>query len=113
MKIMIKKQTLPAALAFAMACAFTTVSGADPSPGSERLINAMESTEGLSTGGWRFEKTAVEMSPATIPPKLGSGSVRFRGEASIAGAKGDFHLANQLPGNFQKLALWEIGRAHV
>jgi hypothetical protein len=91
---------------FALACAFNAVSGADTPTGSERLIHAMDSTEGLKAGGWRFEKTAVEMSPATIPPKLGSGSVRFRGEAAIAGGKGDFHLADQLPGNFQRLSLW-------
>ena len=101
-----KSQTIPAALAFAMACVLTTTCGADTPPASELLINAMDSTEGLRAGGWRFEKTAVEMSPAEIQPKLGSGSVRFRGEATIAGAKGDFHLADQLPGNFQKLTLW-------
>ena len=66
----------------------------------------MDSTEGLGAGGWRLDKGAVVMSPAGIDPKLGSGAVRFRGVAQIAGAKGDFNLANQLPGNFQKLGLW-------
>lgn len=103
---MIRNQILPAALAFAIACAITPARGADAPPASERLIQAMDSTDGLRAGGWRMEKAAVEMSPAEIPPKLGSGSVRFRGEATIAGAKGDFHLADQLPGNFQKLSLW-------
>lgn len=101
-----KNQTLLAALAFAVAGTFGAAIGADAPPAVERLINAMDSTGGLRAGGWRFEKAAVEMSPADIPPKLGSGSVRFRGEAAIAGAKGDFHLCDQLPGNFQKLALW-------
>lgn len=53
-----------------------------------------------------MSKTAVEMSPAGIDPKLGSAAVRFRGQAEIAGAKGDFHLADKLPGNFQKLSVW-------
>jgi len=79
---------------------------ADTEPACERLLHGMDSTGGLGAGGWRFEKGAVEMSPAGIAPKLGSGSVRFSGQAAIAGAKGDFHLANALPGNFQKLAMW-------
>ena len=101
-----KNQSLLAALAFAVAGTFSTVTGADAPPAVERLLNAMDSSGGLRAGGWRFDKAAVEMSPAEIPPKLGSGAVRFRGEAAIAGAKGDFHLCDQLPGNFQKLALW-------
>jgi hypothetical protein len=89
-----------------MACAVTSAFSADAPPARERLLHGMDSTEGLGAGGWRLDKGAVVMSPAGIVPKLGSGTVRFRGVAQIAGAKGDFNIANKLPGNFQKLGLW-------
>ncbi len=101
-----KNTHMLAILALAMSFNSTPVSGADAPGTTERLIQGMDATEGLRAGGWRLDKAAIEMSPAGIPPKLGSGSLRFRGEAAIAGAKGDFQLAERLPGNFKKLAVW-------
>ncbi len=99
-----KKTALLAAFALIGAVASTFC--ADAPPASGRLLHAMDSTDGLRAGGWRLSKATVEMSPASITPKLGSGAVSFSGEAEIAGAKGDFHLSDKLPGNFQKLAVW-------
>ncbi|MEI6033559.1 MAG: hypothetical protein WCS65_04650 [Verrucomicrobiae bacterium] len=101
-----RKQTLLPALLLAIAASVTPALSADAPPARERLLHGMDSTEGLGAGGWKFEKAGVEMSPAGVAPKLGSGSVRFRGVAAIAGAKGDFHLTDQLPGNFVKLGMW-------
>jgi hypothetical protein len=92
--------------ALALAGALSTLHAADTAPGSERLLHAMDSTDGLRAGGWRLGKPAVGMSPAEVPPKLGAGSVRLSGVAEIAGGKGDFHLMDKLPGNFQKLGIW-------
>ena len=96
---------LLAATALVMAGVVTPAFCADAPHTSERLLHAMDSTGGLGAGGWRLDKATVGMSPAGIEPKLGSGSVRFSGEATIPGAKGDFHLADKLP-EFQKLSVW-------
>ena len=97
---------LLAVLTLAFMGSFNQAFSADTLPVSERLIHGMDSTAGLNSGGWHLEKGTVEMSPAEIVPKFGSGAVRFRGEAMIVSAKGDFHLTDKLPGNFQTLALW-------
>jgi len=101
-----KKPHLLAILAIAISFTSTPVSGADAPGTTERLIQGMDSTEGMRAGGWRLDKAAIETSPEGIPPKLGSGSLRFRGEAAIAGAKGDFQLSGELPGHFKKLGVW-------
>ncbi|MBN2473345.1 MAG: hypothetical protein JXB62_01960, partial [Pirellulales bacterium] len=69
------------------------------------LIGAMEPGDTIGTGGWRMKDYLVKTAE-DAPPKIGRGALDFVAEAEIAGAKGDFTVHGQLPGETSALGLW-------
>jgi len=78
------------------------------------LIGPMESGDAIGRDGWRI-KSPLVTTAAGVQPKVGQGALVFGGDAEIAGAKGDFSVHGQLPGQTDALGLWVCldGKANI
>ncbi|UCG56480.1 MAG: hypothetical protein JSU70_16655 [Phycisphaerales bacterium] len=69
------------------------------------LIGPMEPGDNIAAGGWRMKDFLIKTA-RNIQAKIGRSALVFEAEAEIAGAKGDFSIHGQLPGNTDVLGLW-------
>jgi hypothetical protein len=69
------------------------------------LLAPLESSGDVQKGGWQLNRLAVE-AVTTPAAKVGSSALELRGDAAVAGAKGDFTLWNEVPGECRALGLW-------
>ena len=76
-------------------------------PFTQRLsLNPLDAPGSVGKGGWRLESLAVALAGTDIPAKVGSSALVLRGDAQIAGAKGDFSLAEGVPGAAKTVGMW-------
>ena len=76
------------------------------SPGSQRLlINPLDGGGVISTGAWNMKSYSAEPYEG-IEAKAGKTALKFRGEASPGGAKGDFTVGLFPPGEVQWIGAW-------
>ena len=69
------------------------------------LIGPMESGDHIGRGGWRMTSPLVKTAEG-MQAKVGRGALVFGADAEIPGAKGDFSVHGQLPGQTHALGLW-------
>lgn len=69
-------------------------------------LNSLDAPESVQKGGWRLENLSVSLAGSEIPVKVGSNALILRGDAKIAGAKGDFPLAEGIAGQAKTLGMW-------
>ena len=69
------------------------------------LIGPMEWGDDIGRGGWRMKGLLVTAAEG-VQPKVGRGAPVFGADAEIPGAKGDFSVHGQLPGQTDALGLW-------
>ena len=70
------------------------------------LLSALEADASINKGAWKMNNLATEAAPASIVPKFGQAAIMLRGEAEVAGAKGDFGVHGEVPGKVQVLGAW-------
>lgn len=76
-------------------------------PARQRLLlSALDQPSQARAGGWRLDNARTDLLPTASGVKAGSRALRLRGEAAEAGAKGDFGIAEWLPGGCRKLGIW-------
>jgi hypothetical protein len=69
-------------------------------------LNPLDDTALVAAGGWKMKRTHVATAEH-IAPKLGWTSLTLRAaEAEQAGAKGDFRVREDVPGETRTIGLW-------
>ncbi len=69
------------------------------------LLNPMEPGASIHQAAWRMSQTYVEA--GEVEPKLGTGALTLGAHAAeVAGSKGDFTVAEWLPGRPTMLGMW-------
>ena len=70
------------------------------------LLNPMDDAASVATGAWKMKGTYV-IAAEQVPPRLGWTSLTLgAAEAEQAGAKGDFRVRENMPGETRTIGLW-------
>jgi hypothetical protein len=91
-------------LALLPVAAVLSACSAHAAPTQRLLLSALEDGDSIRRGGWQM--SALSSSRAATPAKFGSGALTFGGVAQGAGSKGDYAVANEVPGTVRALSLW-------
>ncbi len=79
---------------------------ANQEPGLQRLLlSSVDEGSIQNTSAWKMHGAQASAAGA-LKAKVGSVAMRFSGEAEIAGAKGDFGLTGEIPGEVRFLGIW-------
>ena len=75
--------------------------------GEQRLLlNPLDDTASVAAGGWKLKRTHVATAEHIVP-KLGWTALTLgAAEAEQAGAKGDFRVREDVPGETRTIGLW-------
>ncbi len=70
------------------------------------LLSPLDASSHIDKGAWRLTDLTSEAAASGIKPKFGQSALTLGGTAEVAGAKGDFTLVGNVPGNGQVIGMW-------